>query len=49
MKTQNFEKKRATFPLKKITWPIFFVLSSMTELKQQIERVHKVFWHLLWK
>ena len=49
MKTQIFLEKKANFPLKKITWPIFFVLSSMTKLKQQTERVHKVFWHLVWK
>ena len=34
--------------MNKITWPIFFVLSSMTKLKKHFMKVHKVFWHLLW-
>ena len=49
MKTQIFWEKKGNFPLKKITWPIYSLLSSMTKLKQQIERFHKVIWHLIWK
>ena len=49
MKTQIFLEKKANFPLKKITWQSFSVLSGMTKLKQQIERAHKVFWQLVWK
>ena len=49
MKTQKFEKKRQTFQWKKLRDQFFSVLLSMTKLKEQIIRVHKVFWHLLWK
>ena len=49
MKTQIFLEKKGNFPLKKITWPNYSLLSSMAKLKQQIERVHKVIWQLIWK
>ena len=48
METHFFLEKKANFPLEKITWPIFAKLSSMTKLKQQFERVHMVFWQLVW-
>ena len=41
MKTQSFEKK-GIIPVKKKTWPIFSVLSSMTKLKEPFIRVHEV-------
>ena len=32
----NFWKKKANFPVKKSNWPSFLVLSSMTNLKEQV-------------
>ena len=48
LKTQFFEKK-SIFPAKKFFRPIFLVLSSRTDAKEQIIRVHNVFWQLLGK
>ena len=44
----NFWKKRQTFLWKKLSDQIFLVLSSMTNLREQFIRVHKLFWQLLW-
>ena len=48
LKTQSFEKK-ANFPVKKIFWPGFSRIIVRTNVREQLSRVHKVFWHLLWK
>ena len=42
-------KKGQSFKSRKFTWPIFLLLSSFTNLKEQIIAVRKVFWHLLCK
>ena len=47
-KTQFFEKT-AIFPVKKLIILICLVISNMTNVKENLIRVHKVFWHLLWK
>ena len=41
MKTQIFEKK-AIFPVKRIFWPIFLVLSKMTNVREELRMVDKV-------
>ena len=40
LKTQVFEEKGLFSSERKIIWPVFRVLSSMTKLKEQFVRVH---------
>ena len=42
MKTQFFREEKANFPVKKVTWPIFSVLSSILKLKELFISVHVV-------
>ena len=43
-------KKKATFPAKKNFFGLFFLaLSNRTNVREQLKRVQKVIWHLLWK
>ena len=44
----KFWKRKANFPVKKTNWPTFLVFSSMTNLKEQFLRVHKLFWQIPW-
>ena len=39
----KFLKKKAIYPVKKTLWPIFLVLSNVTDLRGQFLRVQKVF------
>ena len=48
LKTQTFEKK-ANFQVKRVFGLFFLAFSSVTNLKGQFFRVHKVLWQLLWK
>ena len=41
-------QKLAIFTLTKVFGPVFLVLSSVTHLREQLIRVHKEFWQLLW-
>ena len=50
LKTLSVEKKQGNLSSeKKIIWPFFLLLSSLTNLKEQILTVRKVFWQLLCK
>ena len=42
LKTQIFEKKKATFTVKIIFWPIFFVVSDMANVREAFLSVEKV-------
>ena len=45
----KFLKKRQTFQWKKIVGLFFLPLSSVTNLRRLILRIHKIFWQILWK
>ena len=45
---QNFEKK-GNLSNKGKRWPIFSVLSSVTNVREHLRKIHKVFCQLLWK
>ena len=45
---QTFQKT-AVFTMKEVFGPFSFVLSRVTNLKEQFIMVHKLFWQLLWK
>ena len=48
MKTQIFQVK-IVLPKDKFLGETFLVLSILAQLRDQLFRVHKVFWHLLCK
>ena len=48
LRTQVFERK-GTLSSKEIIWPIFLVLLNITNVREQIVRVHNVFSQLLCK
>ena len=48
LKTQVFEKG-AILPMEKFLCQAFVVLSTLTNLREQLKKVRKVFWKLLWK
>ena len=45
----NFGKKTAIFPMVNFLRQTFIVISTLTDLREQLKKVHKVFWNLLWK
>ena len=45
---QKFLNKKQTFQWKKYFGLIFFVISNMKNVREQLIRVHKVFWQILW-
>ena len=47
-KSHYFEKKRQHFQWKETNWPVFFVILSITKIKEQLTRVNKVISQLLW-
>ena len=44
---QSFQKW-AVFTMTKVIGPFFFVSSGVTNIGEQIVRIHKLFWQLLW-